>query len=181
MTLTCASRNLIQHVVRVLEHATTVLIQDHVPKPDIGHAVSGKMNNWDFYVRESYDLVRRAENELTINLTHDLEAYIVHLFAYYLDKPKVNTVPVGIKLLSASTLPIPTRKEVLKSVGDECLLINSMEWGKHRWPSNSYYSDMGQMAYMNRAYVDNPPDSIFDELAYEFQTVTKVLRKCSIQ
>ena len=77
------------------------------------------MSNWDIYVRESYDLVRRAECELTINLTHELEAYVVHLFAHYLDKPRVNTVPVGVKLLSAANLPVQTRKEILKSVGDE--------------------------------------------------------------
>lgn len=139
------------------------------------------MSNWEIYVKESYELIKRAENQLTVNLPHEIEAYIVHLFAHYLDKPLVNTVPIGIKLLSASTLPVPTRKEVFKSVGDECLLINSMEWGKPRWPSDSYYADMGTLAYMSRAYTGNPPEGMFDNLAYEFQTATKVLRKCRIQ
>lgn len=138
------------------------------------------MNNWDYYVRESYDLVRRAECELTINLAHEIEAYVVHLFAHYLDKPKVNTVPVGVKLLSAINLPVQAKKDLLKSIGDECLLINSMEWGKHRWPTEIYYSDMGQMAYMSRAYVQRPPEDLFDDLAYEFQTATRILRKCKI-
>ena len=115
------------------------------------------MTNWDIYVRESYDIVRRAECELTINLAHEVEAYIVHLFAHYLDKPNVNTVPVGVKLLTASTLPTRAKKELLKNIGDECLLINSMEWGRHRWPTEVYYSDMGQMAYMSRAYAKQLP------------------------
>ena len=138
------------------------------------------MNNWDIYVRESYDLVRRAECELTINLAHEIEAYVVHLFAHYLDKPNVNTVPVGVKLLSAANLPVQSRKDVLKSVGDECLLINSMEWGKTRWPTEVYYSDMGQMAYISRAYAQHPTEDLFDGLALEFQTATKILRKCRI-
>ncbi len=138
------------------------------------------MSNWDIYVRESYELVRRAECELTVNLAHELEAYVVHLFAHYLDKPKVNTVPVGVKLLSAQNLPVKTRKEILKSVGDECLLINSMEWGKHRWPTEVYYSDIGQMAYMSRAYAEHPPEDLYDDLAYQFFTATKILRKCRI-
>ena len=138
------------------------------------------MSNWDIYVRESYELVRRAESELTINLAHELEAYIVHLFAHYLDKPQVNTVPVGVKLLTSVNLPAPAKKELLKNVGDECLLINSMEWGKHRWPTEIYYSDMGQMAYMSRAYAQHPTEELFDELALEFQTATKILRKCRI-
>jgi len=138
------------------------------------------MTNWETYVKESYELVRRAECELTVNLTHELEAYVVHLFAYYLDKPLVNTVPVGIKLLSASNLPVTTRKEVFKSVGDECLLINAMEWGRRRWPSDNYYADMGQMAYLNRAYAERPPEDLYDDLALEFQTATRILRKCRI-
>jgi len=138
------------------------------------------MNNWDIYVRESYELIKRAEDSLTVNLPHDLEAYLVHLFAYYIDKPKVNTVPVSLRLLSASSLPVSSRKEIFKSVGDECLLINSMGWGNNRWPSQSYYLDMGQMAYMSRAYADNPPEGLFDDLAYEFQTATKILGKCKI-
>ena len=138
------------------------------------------MTNWDIYVRESYDIVRRAECELTINLTHEIEAYVVHLFAHYLDKPKINTEPICIKLLESNTKPIAQRKTILKEVGDECLLINAMEWGKSRWPSTSYYADMGQMAYINRAFVQRPPEDLFDDLAYEFHTTTKILRKCRI-
>lgn len=138
------------------------------------------MTNWEVYVKESYDLVRRAECELTINLTHDVEAYLVHLFAYYLDKPKINTEPICIKLLESTLKPVSQRKTILKQVGDECLLINSMEWGKGKWPTTSYYADMGQMAYINRAYSGVPAESLYDDLAYEFQTATNVLRKCRI-
>lgn len=139
------------------------------------------MTNWDFYVKESYDIVRRAECELTVNLTHELEAYLVHMWAHYLDKPNVNTEPVCIKLLESTHKPLTQRKEILKQVGDECLLINSMEWGLSRWPSLYYYSDMGQMAYINRAFIVNPPDDLYDSLALEFQIATKILRKCRIK
>ena len=139
------------------------------------------MTNWDFYVKESYDIVRRAECELTINLAHELEAYLVHMFAHYLDKPNVNAQPVCIKLLESTHKTLTQRKELLKQVGDECLLINSMEWGRSRWPSITYYSDMGQMAYINRAFIVNPPDDLYDSLALEFQTATKILRKCRIK
>jgi hypothetical protein len=138
------------------------------------------VSNWEVYVKESYELIKRAENELTVNLPHELEAYLVHLFAYYMDKPRVNTVPIGLRLLSASSLPMSIRKEELKAVGDECLLINSMGWGSNRWPSKSYYADMGQTAYMTRAYSGNPPESLFDDLAYEFSTATRILSRCKI-
>ena len=138
------------------------------------------MTNWDFYVKESYDIVRRAECELTINLAHELEAYLVHLFAHYLDKPNVNTEPICIKLLESTHKPVSQRKAILKEVGDECLLINSMEWGRPRWPTEIYYADMGQMAYVSRAYAERPPEDLFDDLAVEFQIVSKILRACRI-
>ena len=68
------------------------------------------MNNWEIYVRESYELIKRAECELTVNLEHNIEAYLVHLFAHFLDKPLVNTEPLGVKLLSSNTLPVTQRK-----------------------------------------------------------------------
>ena len=112
--------------------------------------------------------------------SHDLEAYLVHLFAHYLDKPNVNTEPLGVKLMASNMLPTSQRKHILKEVGDECLIINSMEWGKPKWPSNSYYADLGTTAYMSRAYAGRPPEGPFDDLAYEFETATKILRKCRI-
>lgn len=154
-----------------------MLIRAQELKHVIGHAVNGNMNNWEVYVRESYDLVRRAECELTVNLPHEIEAYVVHLFAHFLDKPLVNTEPVCIKLLESNNKPTAVRKQILKEVGDECLMINAMEWGKHRWPSANYYADLGQTAYVNRAYIVRPPEDIFDDLALEFNTATRILRK----
>lgn len=138
------------------------------------------MTNWETYVKESYELIKEAENKLTINLSHEIEAYIVHVFAHFLDKPHINTEPVGVKLMASANLPVAQRKVLLKDVGDECLLINAMEWNKRRWPTDTYYAEMGMSAYMNRAYVQRPIEGLFDDLAYEFETATKILRKCRI-
>ena len=138
------------------------------------------MTNWETYVKESYSLIKEAEQALSITLEHNVEAYLVHLFAHFMDKPNINTEPVCIKLLTSANLPIAQRKVLLKDVGDECLLINAMEWNKRRWPSNNYYAEMGQMAYMNRAFVARPVEDIYDNLSIEFTTVTQVLRKCRI-
>ena len=143
-------------------------------------AVKHVMTNWETYVKESYSLIKEAEQALSITLEHNVEAYLVHLFAHFMDKPNINTEPVGIKLLTSANLPIAQRKVLLKDVGDECLLINAMEWNKRRWPSNNYYAEMGQMAYMNRAFAVRPVEDIYDDLSMEFNTVTQVLRKCRI-
>lgn len=138
------------------------------------------MTNWEIYVRESYDLIRRAECELTVNLPHEIEAYLVHLYANFLDNPSVNTEPVCIKLLESINRPSPAKKHILKQVGDECLLIHSMEWGRRSWPAESYYHDLGQSAYSSRAFITNPPDALFDNLAYLFDLSSQVLKRCKI-
>ena len=138
------------------------------------------MTNWDTYVKESYQLIKEAEQQLTISLKHDVEAYVVHLFAHFLDKPNVNTEPLGIKLLASNVMPVPQRKQVLKEIADECLLINAMEWNKRRWPSNSYYAEIGQTAYINRAFVVRPAEDIFDDMALEFNNATQILRRCRV-
>lgn len=138
------------------------------------------MSNWEVYVKESYQLIKEAEQSLTVNLEHNVEAYLVHLFAHFLDKPLVNTEPLGVKLMACATLPVSQRKDVLKAVGDECLLINAMEWNRRRWPSDNYYAELGQTAYVSRAYVVRPIEDVFDDLAVEFNTATKILRKCRI-
>jgi hypothetical protein len=138
------------------------------------------MTNWEIYVAESYSLIIEAELELSIELSNNVEAYLVHLFAHFMDKPNINTEPVCIKLLTSASLPVAQRKVLLKDVGDECLLINAMEWNKKRWPSNSYYTEMGQLAYMNRAYAATPVEDIYDDLSIEFTNATQVLRNCRI-
>ena len=136
------------------------------------------MTNYEHYLQHSYDAVKRAEDMLLIDLEDDLEAYLVHLFANYMDKPQINTEPVCIKLLESTHKPIRERIPILKEVGDECLLVHSLGWGKPKWPTESYYQEMGQTAYVTRAFLRRPPEMLYDDLAVEFDTVSKILRTC---
>jgi hypothetical protein len=138
------------------------------------------MTNWEVYVKESYELIKEAETALSIELKHNVEAYVVHLFAHFLDKPMINTEPLGVKLMASIQLPVGQRKQVLKTVGDECLLINAMGWNQRRWPTDNYYAVLGCTAYMTRAYVQLPVEEVFDNLAADFVTATRILRKCKI-
>jgi hypothetical protein len=139
-----------------------------------------KYSTWAEYVKVSFDLIKRAEEELTINLDHQTEAYTVHLFAHYLDKPLVNTSPVSLKILSATALPTEQKKVTLKEVGDECLMIHAMQWGFKKWPTDTYYRDMGSIAFSTRAFLTNPIDETFKNLSQNFELISNVLRKCRV-
>lgn len=139
------------------------------------------MQHWMTYVRYSYEVVLEAESRVCVNLDHDTEAYLVHLVARYFDKPKFNEEPVAIKMMEGMNKPVEIKKDMLQRVGDQCLLVHSLELNKRRWPSNSYYQDMGQLAYSNVAYAHRPPDEFFEHLANRFGLLSRVLQECRIK
>jgi hypothetical protein len=136
------------------------------------------MQHFLTYVKHSYEVILEAENKLCINLEHDTEAYMVHLFARYLDNPDINKEPVCIKIMQGVGLPKEQKRVMLQSAADECLLINGFELAKSRWPSNDYYKDMGTLAYDQIAYIERPPDSFYINIAENFSLLSKILSKC---
>ncbi len=138
------------------------------------------MNYWLTYVKYSYEVILEAEAKLSINLEHEMEAYMVHLFARYLDKPNINTEPVSLRIMQSVSLPKHQKKTILLPVAEECLLINGLELAKNKWPTNNYYAEMGQMAYDNLAYADNPVDIFYTNLANNFKLLSSILNKCKV-
>lgn len=136
------------------------------------------MNHFLTYVKHSYEVILEAEAKLCINLEHNTEAYMVHLFARYLDNPNINKEPVCIKILHGASLPKQQKKSMLQSAADECLLINGLELAKSKWPTNNYYKDMGTLAYDQIAYIERPPDDFYIKIAENFTLLSKVLNKC---
>jgi hypothetical protein len=96
------------------------------------------MIHWQEYVRAAYDLIIESEGLSATFLDHEVEAYIVHLFAKNFNRTDIGDTPVAIQILSTTNY---------QPIGDECLLINSFPLKKRRWPSNTYYVEMGTIAY----------------------------------
>lgn len=136
------------------------------------------MSNWNTYVKYSYQVILEAEHTTGIQLDHDTEAYVVHLFANYLDYPNLNKDPVCVRYLESLSKPTKVKKELLKNVGDECLLIYGLDLGRPRWPSNAYYQELGQMAYMSLAHASAPAEIFFEELAEKFDLIGQIIKKC---
>jgi len=136
--------------------------------------------HWMTYVKHAYEVVLESEAKECIHLDHETEAYVVHLWARYIDKPLINKDPVCIKLMSSLDLPNHQKKEQLKAVGDECLLINGLKLQRKRWPSDTYYKDMGQIAFQTIAYTEYPPEIFFEELAVKFDLISRILNNCTV-
>lgn len=137
------------------------------------------MDNWTTYVKYSYQVILSAEHQAGIQLDQETEAYAVHLFARYIDRPTINQNPVCIKFLESLSKPKKVKCEELRAVGDECLLIHGLELGKPRWPNNKYYREMGQMAYVTIAKTD-AGERFFERLALQFDQLGDIFKRCQL-
>jgi hypothetical protein len=99
---------------------------------------------WLEYVKNCYTLVLESEGEINVILNHDAEAHIVHLMARHFETTAIGNVAIAIRLLEAMN---SGRADALISVADECLLIHSYPIRRSKWPTNTYYQEIGITAY----------------------------------
>jgi hypothetical protein len=94
--------------------------------------------SWQEFVKASYDLVMESESLSKTYLQDEVETYLVHLLAKNFNKLNIDNEAIAIQILSGTNY---------QHIGDECLLINSYPLSRRRWPTNTYYRDMGTIAY----------------------------------
>ena len=117
--------------------------------------------HWHEYRKVAYDLILESEGQTATYLDNEVEAYIVHLFATNFNRTDIGENPIAIQMLTAMQ---STRN--YKPIADECLLINSFPLKRRRWPSDTYYRDMGQVAYGM---------ANLNKMEYHFESASKVL------
>jgi len=120
------------------------------------------MKYWFDYVKSCYELILESEGKTAIVLTHEVESYIVHLMAKNFERTDIGQIPVAVQMLEATT---SKNYQNLLSVGDECLLIHSYPFKMSRWPTSTYYRDMGIVAYGLAGHV----------MEQHFETASKIL------
>ena len=82
--------------------------------------------------------------------------------------------------MEGMNLPKYQRKNIMTAVAEECLLINGLDLSRNRWPTSTYYADMGRMAFNNVAYTEDPADMFYITLANNFTLLSNVLNKCKV-
>ena len=103
-----------------------------------------RKEDWFDYVKVGYELVTEHASLMAVKLDHHTECQIVHIFAKNLKRTDIGIYPVATQLMAAVQI---NDKQALSKVGDECLIIQSFPLRFHRWPSDSYYIDMGTIGY----------------------------------
>lgn len=126
---------------------------------------------WFEYVKISYDLVLESENSTRIILNDTIEAYLVHLLAKNFNRTDIGDVPVAIQVLNAMQKASQQNgTEELRAIADECLLIDSYPLKKSKWPTATYYKDMGITCY---GLANHPMETHFSEASAILASIFK--------
>lgn len=129
------------------------------------------------YRRASYDLILEAESKASVTLDPETECWVVHTFARYMETPHIPTDTIAIKMMTAVGESGEVRKQHLQTIAEECVLIDGLELNSRRWPTKTYYRDMGVLALEHRAWADRPPELFYERIAHYFNDISKVLHK----
>lgn len=127
------------------------------------------------YVKAAYEVIMIAEEKSSINLQHDIEAFLVHTFAKYMEKPNIPTEAIAIKMLTAVNTAGQRRRHDFQEIAEECILIDGLGLNRRRWPNSTYYMEMGRLALEYRAWSTKPPEVFYESIAKEFSNISRVL------
>jgi hypothetical protein len=127
------------------------------------------------YRKASYEIVMIAESRCNICLDEDVEYFVVDTLARYMEEPNIPTDAIAIKMLEATSQKGDKKKKQLQQIAEECLLIDGLELNSRRWPSKSYFRDMGQLALEHRAWIERPPELFYEKVAMQFDLLSKVI------
>lgn len=129
------------------------------------------------YVKASYEIVSYAKTNIQPELDQTLESYLVELIARHFKEHNFGEKPVAISILESSALPDYQKKQSMAAIGDECLFIHGFGIKKKRWPSETYYQNMGKIAYGSAAIAINPEDRLYLHLEDHFEILGTVLNQ----
>ena len=119
-------------------------------------------------------MVMEAEGRADAYLNEDIQSYLVRLVAKWFDKNDIPPdTPVAILMLEAMQTTHYNRQQQLKDIGDICLFYDGFKIKQGRWPTLTYYREMGTTAYgMVHVYTS---DDIYEQLENKFTLCSKIL------
>ena len=129
------------------------------------------------YVKASYEVILYGESKAGINLEHEIEAFVVHTFARYMENPNIPTDAIAIQLMTLLNETGEIRKQHLQKVAEECILIDGLHLNSRKWPSKNYFVEMGKVALGYRAYAQRPPELFYETIANNMDNISKVLHR----
>lgn len=135
------------------------------------------MKDWNPYIKAGWELVTEATSVTPIYLDPEIEHFLVFTIARTIERNDIGSESVAIKILEARSIPRGrSRQPILRAIGEECLFIDAWDIKKRKWPSMTYYSEMGQIAFMQSSLSTRPNNELLEKASNSFTMLSKVLK-----
>ncbi len=124
-------------------------------------------------------LVSEAESASGCMLKEDLESYLVFLLMRFAKQPHMLARVLATDYLNGLSAGEHQRREMLKEVGDHCLLFSGLfpQQAERRMVKVSYFVDLGRVAYSQTAELtSNLMAPVYADLAREFVSLMDILQ-----
>lgn len=124
-------------------------------------------------------LVLEAQSASHIELTEDLQSYLVFLLMRYLYEVQITQKPIALDFLDTLHQRGRLQQHLLQEVGDKCLIVSGFFPGlaERRLVQINYFIGMGQGAYSALSYLSGKGNArLFNELSCGFVPLVDVLQ-----
>lgn len=124
-------------------------------------------------------LVQEAQSASQIQLTEDLQSYLVFLLMRFLEETELTDKPLALELLETVHQQGQTQQSHLREVGDKCLIITGFFPGlaQRRFVELKYYVSLGQGAYSALSYLTGKSHAeLFGHLSKDFIPLMDILQ-----
>lgn len=126
-----------------------------------------------------YAMVNEAEATTGLVLSENTESYLVFLLMRFSQGPRLMESVIALDFMQSMSVSGQRQITLLKDVGDKSLLLCGLFPGiaERRRVSLSYYSDMGQSAYLSAADLqDREWSRLYVQLSEQFPNMQSILR-----
>ncbi|MBA2649792.1 MAG: hypothetical protein H0U75_09420 [Legionella sp.] len=130
-------------------------------------------------ISQWYTLVNEAQNTTRLILNENTESYLVFLLMRFAQKPTVLESIVSLDFLRSVNKPRLLQRDLLREVGDKSLLFCGLFPGmaERRHVNLSYFSDMGQAAYLTVSELQEQQSAnLYFQLSEQFISLKKILQ-----
>lgn len=130
-------------------------------------------------ISQWHALINEAQAATRLILNENTESYLVFLLMRFSQGPKLIESVVALDFLDAMRNSKSQQIELLRDVGDKSLLFCGLFPGmaKKRHVSLSYFSDMGQAAYLTVGELkESATAELFFQLSDQFMQLQQILQ-----
>lgn len=130
-------------------------------------------------ISQWHALINEAQAATQLILNESTESYLVFLLMRFAQEPKLVESVIALDFLESMRKPRQQKTSLLRDVGDKSLLFCGLFPGiaVRRHVSLSYFSDMGQAAYLTAGELEEKENAdLYFQLSNQFTNLQQILQ-----